>query len=224
MNQQQETTTAFQPITQPKQCKMLDAHPACPWMSEETDIISEALAKAQSELKQPKFNRSVNYGATKFNYADLNECLSVALPVLGKHGISLTQLEWNGELVTILQKQNQWLKSVTRLPQVVKMQDKGSALTYTKRYALTAMLGMSAEDDDDANIVDQTNRHPNQRTSTKPNALDYVSPAVASEIRACKSREELQQLFAQHAEWRNDTIIKRAMAEHANELQKGGAK
>ena len=219
MNQQEPMK---QPTLQPKQTKMLDAHPACPWMSEETDIISEALAKAQGELKQPKFNRSVNYGATKFNYADLNECLSVALPVLSKYGISLTQLEWGGELITILQKQNQWLKSVTKLPQATKMQDKGSALTYTKRYALSAMLGMSAEDDNDA----QTDKLPELHLNVKPKpkAIDYVAPAVASEIRACKSREELQQLFEQHAEWRNDTIIKRAMAEHANELQKGGAK
>ena len=221
MNQQEVVTAP-----QSKQTKTLDAHPACPWMSEETDIISEAIAKAQGELKQPKFNRSVNYGATKFNYADLNECLSVALPVLSKHGISLTQLEWNGELITILQKANQWIKAVTKLPQVAKMQDKGSALTYTKRYALTAMLGMSAEDDDDANIIDQTNKLPDFHVTPKqkPKAIEYVEPSVAQAIRACKSREDLQLLYSQHVDWKNDTVIKKAMAEYANELGKGGAK
>lgn len=198
--------------------KMLDANPACPWMSAEVDDIATALAKVQSELKQPKFNRMVNYGATKFAYADLNECLSVALPLLSKYGIAITNAEYDGSLITILIKGNQWIKSTTKLPNTAKMQDKGSALTYTRRYALVSLLGMAAEDDDDANIVDNTGKIPTAKVTAKKVSPE-INAIIKGQIEGCKSVAELTDLYNNRPEWQKDAAIKSAFTAKKNALK-----
>lgn len=202
----------------PTPTKMQDANPACPWMSAEVDDISAALAKVQSELKQPKFNRMVNYGATRFAYADLNECLSVALPLLSKYGIAITNAEYNGELITILIKGNQWIKSTSKLPNTAKMQDKGSALTYARRYALVALLGMAAEDDDDANIADNTGKMPTAKVTAKK-AAPEINAIIKGQIEGCKSVAELTALYNNRPEWHNDETIKSVFTAKKNALK-----
>lgn len=198
--------------------KMLDANPACPWMSQEVDDISAALAKVQSELKQPKFNRMVNYGATKFAYADLSECLSVAIPILAKYGIAFTSTEYDGNLITMLIKGNQWIKSTTKLPERAKMQDRGSDRTYTRRYALVALLGMAAEDDDDASIADNTGKMPTAKVTTKKVSSE-INSIIKGQIEGCKSVAELTELYNNRPEWQKDAAIKSAFTAKKNELK-----
>ncbi len=131
-----------------------------------TDKLAEALAKAQGEIEMPERNKTVEVrmksGNTyTFKYATLDNIIDTVRGPLSKNGLWFVQLlhgEEGGkrEVETILlHESGQSIKS--RMP--ILMSDSGnqalgSAVSYMRRYALTSMLGIAAEDDDDANIVD----------------------------------------------------------------------
>ena len=60
-------------------------------------------------------------------------------------------------------------------------QEIGSAVTYMRRYALSAMLGLATDDDDDANLADGNNATEVQKGERGSNAAPKVaSPAPAA--------------------------------------------
>jgi hypothetical protein len=119
--------------------------------SPETKELIAALIKAQAEVKQPKKN-SVN-PHFKSKFADLGECFDCVREPLNKNGLVISQLVVGDALHTILlHTSGQWLTSVYPLVSAQQTpQGIGSAITYARRYALCAMLGLVADADDDAN-------------------------------------------------------------------------
>tara|TARA_Y100000004_G_C8956028_1_gene430875 strand:- start:3858 stop:4334 length:477 start_codon:yes stop_codon:yes gene_type:complete len=124
-------------------------------MSEKIDKIATALAKVQSEMGTVS-KSSVN-PFFKSKYADINDVLITALPVLSKNGISVFQGNRyctisNGFYVTtmLMHGSGQWLKTEVRLPLDKKRdaQAVGSACTYGRRYGLAAAVGIAMFDDD----------------------------------------------------------------------------
>lgn len=120
--------------------------------SEQIDLITAALAKAQSEIENPsKDNVNPHF---KSRYADLATVLEVCREPLSKHGLSVTQpLFMEGDkvvLATILSHTSgQWIKSFIPLPiQKPGSQEIGSCITYMRRYSLAALVGIFQEDDD----------------------------------------------------------------------------
>ena len=91
-------------------------------------------------------------------YADINAVLSVIMPVLTSHGIILTQSpkvldSGSFTLTTRLcsaDDKDDFIESDTPLllPDKTNPQKYGSALTYSRRYALVSMLNLEATDDD----------------------------------------------------------------------------
>ncbi len=134
--------------------------PTC--MSASIGQLTAALSSFQGEIKQPKLNKEVSVktktgGSYKFKYADLGECIKAAAPGLQKNGLAVAQLVDNGYLVTILShKSGEWMKSVLALgyEKLDGFQSLGSAITYLKRYSYCAILGIVADDDDDANFAE----------------------------------------------------------------------
>jgi hypothetical protein len=92
----------------------------------------------------------------KSNYADINEVLDKVKPELSKLGIVLTQMPDIGKsgegpfLHTILwdTETDKFVDSITPLINATDMQKLGGAITYARRYALVAMLGLEDDDDD----------------------------------------------------------------------------
>ncbi len=85
--------------------------------------------------------------------------MPAALTLLNKHGLAVTQLVDNavdaGSLTTMLMHESgEWI-SATQPLLLAKAdpQGQGSAITYARRYGLMSMLGIVAEDDDDANAA-----------------------------------------------------------------------
>lgn len=130
-------------------------------MQNHSDDITE-LAKALISV-QKDLSPAVKDGAnpfTKSSYATLNSVMESCRAALLKHGIWLTQLpvpaplELGGGYIALETKlthaeSGQWQSSLTVAPLPKNdPQGMGSALTYCRRYALTAMLGMVTEDDD----------------------------------------------------------------------------
>lgn len=121
--------------------------------SEEIDKISEALALAQGEFLPVVKNKQNPH--FKNWYADLSSILDATRPALSKYGIAFSQFPEfkDGRVIVITRlnhKSGQWFQSDLSLkPQADAPQPVGSAITYSKRYQASAILGIDSEDDDD---------------------------------------------------------------------------
>lgn len=140
--------------------------------STETDKLDEALAKAQGKIKGAKKDR-IN-PAFKSSYADLSAVVDACREALSEAAISFTQwpitsaVPGSVQLVTRLAHGGQWMRATLTVP-VSKgdAQGIGSAITYAKRYALAAALGIAAEDDDDGNAASEGYQAPQQRQAPR---------------------------------------------------------
>lgn len=115
--------------------------------------LSAALVKAQQALKAAPFNRTNPHFKNK--YADLASVLDTIRKPLADQGLSVTQTtEMRAGtfcLVTTLRHASgQWIASEYPLPQTARPQELGSALTYARRYSLSAIACIAADEDDDA--------------------------------------------------------------------------
>ncbi len=130
--------------------------------SENINELAAALAKFQGSLEQPKMNSTVKVstrtgGSYNFKYADFATCKKAAQKALMDNGLSVTQLveEDNSVMSVLMHSSGQWIASKIRIPAKdgSDAQAIGSAITYAKRYGYCAILGIVADDDDDANIA-----------------------------------------------------------------------
>jgi hypothetical protein len=133
--------------------------------SEQIDQIVTALAAAQGEFPKIGKNKQASVkGVAKasgreysigYNYADIADVISAIAPVLSKHGIAYIQptvLTDNGMLVCtrIMHKSGQWIESDYPVSGITGDHQKmGGALTYARRYSLSTMIGVAAEEDVD---------------------------------------------------------------------------
>jgi hypothetical protein len=113
-----------------------------------TGALFKALAAAQAEMESAKKDAANPFFKSK--YADLAEVVRVS-KVIHKHGLSVMQMPvGKNELVTILAHESgEYIKSCYEMTPVKNdPQGVGSCITYQRRYALQAILGIPAEDDD----------------------------------------------------------------------------
>lgn len=121
--------------------------------SEQTSELSAALAKAQAETKAASFDKVNPHFKNK--YASLAAVIDAIREPFAKNGLSYTQTtemrDGGFVLVTSLRHASgQWIASEYPLPVAAKPQDLGSALTYARRYSLSAIACIAADEDDDA--------------------------------------------------------------------------
>ena len=134
-----------------------------PMQSATIGSLTEALSKFQGSVKQPKLNKSVKVrtkdgGSYTFQYADLGACISAAAPELQKNGLAVIQTIQGQVLVTTLSHTSgEFINSQMPLNQQTlfstEFQSIGSMITYLKRYAYCAILGIVADEDDGANAA-----------------------------------------------------------------------
>lgn len=163
--------------------------------------LATALAKAQGEIigarktsKNPFF---------KSDYADLFEVLEATRPILSKHGLSIVQTNDGVEVIgstaflhvgtMLLHTSGQWIRSFIPLPieSPVNCHKLGSAMTYGRRYGLSAMVGI-AQMDDDGNAATVGNTIPKEvaphhrttKTVTTGNSGTKVQPLVQPDPRS----------------------------------------
>ncbi len=123
--------------------------------SKSIDFLSAALAKAQGDMKAAAFNRVNPHFKNK--YADLAAVWDAIRGPLSKNGLSITQtiepINGTGTYLrtTLRHASGQWVSSMYPLPDSAKPQEMGSALTYGRRYSLSSLVGIAADEDDDAN-------------------------------------------------------------------------
>lgn len=138
-----------------------------------------ALAKAQGEFLPLAKNRSVEItmktgGKYRFRYADLEAVLSTTRPALAKYGLSTLQLveQDAGSNRTVLRtilahESGASVESRMFLPNSDggDIKNYGAIISYLRRYALSSLLSVAADDDldEDGNEADAA---PPPRTAT----------------------------------------------------------
>lgn len=157
-------------------------------MSQGIDKLIQSLAVFQAEVEQPKLNKENPY--FKSRYVDLSGVLQAVTPALKKAGLSYTQLVNGDELDTYLfhNESGQWIKSTYPLGILKTSQDRGSAITYGRRYALCAMLGIVADVDDDGNAATDSQK----KNKGIANGYDSTTEQALADVAAITTEAELQ--------------------------------
>lgn len=123
--------------------------------------LAAALAKAQAECQNVVMNKKNPHFRSK--YADLSAVRDAIIPVFTKHGLSIVQCpneDFSGfHLETrLIHSSGEEISWRFPLPSdVTKMQAIGSAISYARRYTLSAIAGVASEEDDDGNAATNTN-------------------------------------------------------------------
>lgn len=113
------------------------------------------LVAALSELQNAPKDGKADTGKFSYGYASLPAILDLIRPVLARHGLGVTQeTVTDGAFVGVNTRLHHrsgetFVFGPLFLPAGQNAQTAGSAITYARRYALTAALGISADEDDD---------------------------------------------------------------------------
>jgi hypothetical protein len=120
-------------------------------------LIGTALAKAQGMVEAARKDRTGQVGQQKTRYADLASVWDACRTALSENGLSVTQVPTSstGDAVSIhtmlIHKSGEWVAgTLTMRPLSATPQAIGSCITYARRYALAAMVGVAPDDDDGA--------------------------------------------------------------------------
>jgi hypothetical protein len=132
-------------------------------VTEPINEIAAALAKAQAEMVNPKFDSTNPHFKNKF--ASLAAVRNAIVPAFAKHGLSLLQeLTTTPEhciscLTIILHSSGQSMRLGPLVMPASKAdaQGYGSAATYARRYSLLAAAGVVGEEDDDGEAAVKSN-------------------------------------------------------------------
>ena len=139
--------------------------------------LSAALAKAQSIIDNPSKDAANPF--FKSRYSSLAEVLNVVRPAFSINGLAIMQhpsVEDGKVTVTTLisHSSGQWIKSSITAPAGINIQASGSAITYCRRYALSAIAGVAQEDDDGESAKKaDTGVLKKQTTQQKLNLAEY---------------------------------------------------
>src|SRR5258707_8586540 len=155
--------------------------------SKSIGAIAAALAKAQGELTNPEKSLTASIpspfpseGDRTFRYASLASGLDIVRKSLGQHEIATLQTTAIDQdfgqirLITLLaHASGEWISSdwpVCPVSEMAAPQKMGAALTYARRYALFALVGIAGEDDLDA---------PDILAEPAPNTPDDINPPTS---------------------------------------------
>lgn len=150
--------------------------------SEKVDLLASALAKAQSEMPVVPMNAFNPF--LKNKYADLAEMVKVAVPVLSKNGLTISQLPASqgdrvGVTTVLMHSSGQWIEDTVTLPigdekGKSTAQVAGSVITYLRRYAYGAVVGLVTDEDADGN-------QPVEKQHEKPERVYKTEQASSNE-------------------------------------------
>lgn len=132
--------------------------------SDEVDKLIGALVEVQKTLQPLTKNKTVKVrpragSEYSFDYATFDNIIEHVREELTGNGLWFTQTMSmvDGALAlvtTLFHSSGQWISSDMPVMDTGRNQEFGAALTYRKRYALAALLGLAADEDADAGAAD----------------------------------------------------------------------
>ncbi|RLK47647.1 ERF family protein [Microbacterium telephonicum] len=152
--------------------------------------LTAALVAFQAEL--PDVSKGGTNPAFKSKYATLPDITKAVFPVASKHGLAFVTYPDETEHGPVLRYElrhtsGEQISGAFGLPDGAKAQEYGSWITYFRRYILSAITGITPDEDDDGNAA-STPRVRQQRQTQ-----DTVAAAVTA-IDAAATPEALDSL------------------------------
>jgi len=148
-------------------------------MSEQIGELAKALSVAQGQIKGAMKDSSNPFFKSK--YADLSSVWEACRGPLSANGLSVIQTTCDAPnggvtvVTTLAHLSGQWVRgSLTLMPKDQSPQGYGSAITYSRRYALAAIVGVAPEDDD-GNAASKD-------TAAKPSTTVKIDPKAKKEF------------------------------------------
>lgn len=153
--------------------------------SESIAALAAALSKAQADITGALKDSSNPFFKSK--YADLASCWDACRQQLAANNLAVIQTTEVTEAGTVLvttlaHSSGEWMRGY--LPVLTKdagPQGQGSGLTYARRYALAAIVGLAQIDDDGEAAQARGKKEP--------------TPDIAKKVAACQSVADLTALF-----------------------------
>lgn len=189
-----------------------------PYQTDTVGLIYKALAEAQREIQNPVNNaRNSHFKST---YTTLDEVLNVCREALSQVGIGIFQRTYMADGILMLEtvlghSSGEQLAShypVISVP--FKPQDGLSALTYARRGALCAAVGIAGEDDDGnaaqkATVINTKKPEP---PAAEPQNSSKLLDEMTSGLEDCNTESELAVwTLANKANKRNLTLADQAV-------------
>ena len=148
--------------------------------SESIAALAGAHAKAQLQIEPASKNATNPH--FRSHYADLASIWDACRGPLNTNGLSIVQFPCDGEVgrtglcTMLLHSSGEFISEVvTTRSQKDDPQGLGSALTYLRRYALAAVVGVTATEDDDGNAAST----PANARVAAPAQRPYIPPPVS---------------------------------------------
>ena len=174
--------------------------------SEHINDLAAALARAQGKFKTVK--RSGHNPTFNSSYATFDDVIGAVKKPLSDEKLAYLQLVERGEtgiqLTTMLLHESAQfisvtmdIKSVPTNRAVNEMQALGSALTYAKKYQLSALLGVNTETDDDGNASGQQT---NGKQQDPPPQSEQAQVAQAEKERVEAERKAAKDKLTAHGQ------------------------
>jgi len=175
-------------------------------MEKSNEIIELAKALSLFQTKMDKIDKTEVNPFYKSRYAGLPSILEAIQIPMAESGLVFSQHPDKGELTTILihTESGQYMMSSYEIhPVKVDPQGIGSAITYAKRYALTAILGLN---------VDEADNDGNEQVGKE----DWKYPAIAE----IKTIEDLKKYWTDNSELHKVKIFENEVAKRKAQLEK----
>ncbi len=169
--------------------------------------LAAALVKAQAEIEGATKDKVNPHFRSK--YADLGAVVDAVKPALVKHGLAYVQVSHDRDhaaaIETLIVHQSGETLSCGVVSVPVSKGDAqgyGSAMTYARRYSLSAAFGVAPEDDD-GNAAAAAKPKPNTPTQQMKDELEKETPEnqewlqrVAQEVEHLLVKEGPEQAYA----------------------------
>lgn len=183
--------------------------------SDSINELAAALAKAQGEFKPVA--KSGENPLFHSKYVVLDDILQSVMPILAKNGLALMQFLSTNESgaptleTSLLHTSGQWIGSIVSIPSLSgnrgtnELQNTGGALTYMRRYAVAALLGVASDDDVDGNAPVETKQEKSVKkqeakaeVKQSPKAEKSAGPALTKDELAKQWSDMLAKVVAEN--------------------------
>ena len=197
--------------------------------SETLTEFSKAFAKTQQEMKQPL--KDANNAFFKSKYVPLENVVEAITESASKNGLSFTQFPSSDEAgnvtvgTLVMHSSGEWIEydPIRMKPVKNDPQSIGSAITYAKRYALSAIFGITSDQDDDGNEATQTKKQAPAKKKDEPvisveKANYYLKEIATISAEKGKGDGSIVKWFLNHLGVVDYKMIKQSQIEDADML------
>lgn len=145
--------------------------------------MTELLAEAQAEMKNPPKSKKGQKGNQTYMYATLDSVLEIVRPPLNKRGIFLWQESESANGGMLLRTKVAYMDCARTLdvkPYEYRQDPKdfGAAESYARRYSLLMAFGLAGEDDNDGTVSARASKPP-VKQAPKPDRRKAMLARIA---------------------------------------------